>query len=118
MRKIVMMIVFFFAVQVGFAQETQDTFVQDGDKVEATYYYDNGVVKQHGFFNKEGKLEGTWTSYDVNGKKTAIGNYTNGKKTGKWFFWSADNTLTEVDYKNEKVDNVNVWTKSRIASRD
>ena len=118
MRNLIMTFAFLFMLSATFAQTTNDTFIEKDGKVEATYYYDNGVVKQHGFFNKDGKLEGTWTSYDINGKKTAVGNYENGKKVGKWFFWSSDQTLAEVDYKGQKVDNVNVWKKSSVASRE
>ena len=35
---------------------------------------------------KTENLQGTWLSFDVKGKKTAVGNYENGKKVGKWFF--------------------------------
>lgn len=118
MKRVIMSLVFLLALNVTFAQDKQDTFVEKDGKIEATYFYDNGVVKQHGFFNKDGKLEGTWTSYDVNGKKVSVGNYADSKKVGKWFFWGADNTLTEMDYKNYKVNNVNVWKKSGLASTD
>lgn len=113
-----MTIVFLFMVSATFAQETKDTFVENDGKVEATYYHDNGIVKQHGFFNAEGKLDGEWTSYDVNGKKIAEGEYNNGLKTGKWFFWNAENTLTEVDYKDQKVLSVNTWKKEGLVSRE
>ena len=57
------------------------------------------------------KLQGEWKSYDVSGKKIAVGNYENGKKVGKWFFWNT-NRLSEVDYSNSKIVGVNTWTNT------
>jgi antitoxin component YwqK of YwqJK toxin-antitoxin module len=79
--------------------------------IKATYYHDNGAIAQTGFYNLDGKLEGTWKSYDANGKKVAVGNYDNGKKVGKWFFWNT-NQLSEVDYANSKIKDVNTWQRS------
>ena len=56
----------------------------------------------------KGKLDGVWTSYDVNGNKIASGNYSNGTKTGKWFFWSGS-SLNEVDYSNNNIANIKTW---------
>ena len=98
------------SVTLTFAQEKQKVTVEkDGDTTIATYYHDNGLVAQEGAFNKEGNLDGVWTSFDTNGKKVAIGNYENGKKVGKWLFWS-NNKLKEVDYVDSKVASVSEWT--------
>lgn len=117
MKKIVMTLVFLFSIGFSFAQKETKVIEKNG-VTEVTFYYDNGNIKQHGFFNKEGNVDGKWTMYNVEGKKSAVGNYDNGVKVGKWFFWSQDNTLTEVDYKESKVDKVNVWKRSTIASRE
>lgn len=114
MKKIVIILVFatcFF----GFAQENKVEVVQKGDIYEVTYFHDNGVIAQTGFFNASGKLHGTWKSYDYSGNKVSIGNYENGKKTGKWLFWSSDK-LTEVDYRNFIMDEINQWNnKTQLA---
>lgn len=117
MKKLLFALVFMVGA-IGFAQDKKVEVEQKGDMYEATYYHDNGEVAQHGFFNAEGKLQGTWKSYDVNGNKVALGNYENGKKTGKWIFWNGDK-LTEVDYKNFKMEKVNEWqNKTQLAIRD
>lgn len=118
MKKIVMFLVFLVSV-VSFAQEQTITkFEKVGNEIEVTYYHENGVVMQHGFFNENGKLQGTWTSYNLEGDKLAIGNYDNGQKVGKWFFWS-DDTLKEVDFIESKIANVNEWkSSSNLAIRN
>ena len=104
-------------VAVAFAQnDIKPKFEKQGDQTKAIYYHENGQVEQEGYFNKENKLQGTWTSYDVNGEKVAIGKYDNGIKVGKWLFWSND-SLTEVDYVNNTVANVSEWqNKTRVAT--
>lgn len=72
-----------------------------GKMVKATYYYDNGKVQQEGFF-KDGKLDGKWVSFDANGNKKSIGEYSNGEKTGNWLFWN-DAKLTQVAYSNNQI---------------
>lgn len=93
-----------------FAQEDNNVKVnKDGDLTVATYYHDNGTIEQQGTFNQEGELHGVWTSYDLDGNKTMVGNYVNGKKDGKWLFWS-NNKLKEVDYVDSRITSVSEWT--------
>lgn len=108
MKKLLLIALFLVSGTVAFAQNNKPTLEKKGDLIEATYFHDNGAIAQKGFFNKEGKLQGEWKSYDTNGNKVAVGNYENGKKVGKWFFWSADQ-LSEVDYSDSKIVNVSKW---------
>ena len=83
------------------------TFEKEGDLIKGTFYYEDGSVRQEGTY-KDGRLHGQWVSYDQNGEKAAIAHYENGRKDGKWFFWSEDK-LTEVDYQNSVIASVNSW---------
>jgi len=96
-----------------FAQAKKPMLEQEGNLVKATYYYDNGQIQQQGYF-KDGKLEGSWVAFDEKGNKKSIGEYTNGEKTGKWFFWN-DKSLSEVDYSNSRVANVKSWKQDALA---
>ena len=98
-----------------FAQEVEPKYEIQGNLVKATYYYENGNVKQEGFY-KDGKVHGKWIAYDENGKKSSLGEYANGQKTGKWFFWNSA-TLSEVDYSNSRVASVSKWEKELVAQR-
>ena len=111
-RLLLFIAVFLISGATAFAQSNEKpTLEKKGDLVKATYYHDNGVVAQTGHFTLDGKLQGEWKSYDVNGKKTAIGNYDKGQKVGKWFFWTADR-LSEVDYAASKITGVNEWKQT------
>jgi hypothetical protein len=47
----------------------------------------------------------------------AVGNYVKGVKSGTWFFWT-DEQLIEVEFVNNKVEDVIYWnTTERTASR-
>ena len=107
MKKYILILAFLFVGTSVFAQETTQKVKheQKGDLVEATYFYADGSVQQIGTFNEEGKLHGTWTSFDAKGEKLALGNYENGKKVGKWTFWS-NGTANEVSYVNSKIINI------------
>jgi antitoxin component YwqK of YwqJK toxin-antitoxin module len=82
---------------LSFAQEINPKLEEVDGLVKATYYYDNGVVQQQGFF-KDGKLDGKWVSFDESGNKKAEAQYSNGEKVGKWMFWNQDNSVATVDY--------------------
>jgi len=116
MKKILSIALLLFATLTYAQEDIKPKYEKVGDQIKATFFHDNGEIAQQGFFNQDNKLEGTWTSFDVNGNKIAAGNYNNGIKIGKWFFWK-DQTLTEVDYNNNKIASVNKWknTSSTVA---
>ena len=118
MKKLVILVMMLAGV-TSFAQSKLGSKIEKANKLyEATYYHDNGIVSQTGYFNQDGKLQGTWTSFDHKGNKLAEGKYNNGQKVGKWFFWT-ETSLKEVDYNNSKMVAVNEWTKSTpVAIRD
>lgn len=118
MKRIVMFFAFLVSVSTFSQEQINPKLEKVGDEIKATYFHENGVIKQEGFFNEQGKLQGTWTSYDTQGNKLAIGNYDNGRKVGKWFFWN-DDTLKEVDFLEFKIASVNEWkNNSKLAVRN
>jgi len=80
--------------------------------IEVTYYHDNGVVSQTGAYTLDGKLQGEWLSYDTEGNKTVLANYDNGKKVGKWFYWTKE-TVKEVDYSKNAIANLKESEKAQ-----
>lgn len=115
MKKCVILVAILFS-GILVAQETKPVLEAVGQKVKATYYYDNGKVQQEGFF-KDGKLDGVWVAFDENGNKKSTGLYANGEKTGKWFFWNGSN-LSEVDYSDSRVASVKNWKQDALANRN
>ena len=103
-----------FAVGFMQAQEIEPKYEKAGDMVQVTKFFEDGSVKEQGFF-KNKKLAGTWVTFDKNGNKTAIAHYEAGKKVGKWFLWDKQ-SLKEVNYENNTIASVQVWKEdSKIA---
>jgi antitoxin component YwqK of YwqJK toxin-antitoxin module len=119
MKKYVILVAVLFS-GIMYAQDVKPVLEPFGKKLKATYFYENGQVQQEGFF-ENGKLVGVWASYDEEGNKTSLGEYTNGVKTGKWFFWSQKsgiNNLSEVDYSNNRVASVKNWKQDALVNRN
>ena len=95
------------------AQTKDHDFSIENNIVKATYYYENGNIKQEGSY-KDGKLHGSWTSYNEDGTKLAMGEYKNGMKTGKWLFWTGA-VLNEVDYADSRIAEIKKWSKAAVA---
>lgn len=112
MKKTLITLTILFSAIV-FAQNIAPKHEVVGDLVKSTYYFENGQISQTGFY-KNGKVHGLWTSFDSNGNKTAMGNFENGSKAGKWFFWTNKN-LSEVDYADSRVANIKTWKQDAIA---
>ena len=94
------------------AQEVKPKYEVVDQMVKATYFYDNGQVKQEGFY-LDGKLHGKWVSYNQDGSKQAMGEYTKGDKTRKCFFWN-DTALNEVDFADRRMAEVKKWSKEAL----
>jgi antitoxin component YwqK of YwqJK toxin-antitoxin module len=109
-RKILMLFTLLIGI-VSFAQQERELkHNDDTNLIEVIYYHDNGVVSQLGSYTLDGKLHSEWLSFDIKGDKSVSAIYDNGKKVGKWFYWT-DKTLKEVDYTNNAIVRVNEWKK-------
>jgi len=117
MKKLVILVLM-LSVSFIYAQEER-TLKLDKEKnlIAVTYYHDNGEISQTGFYTEDGKLHGEWLSFCNEGNKLVSAKYDNGRKVGKWFYWSGD-TLKEVDYSDNAIVNVTEWTNSdtKVAS--
>jgi antitoxin component YwqK of YwqJK toxin-antitoxin module len=112
MNKKIFMLFAVLISMVSFAQQERELKVNDDTNlIEVTYYHDNGVVSQTGSYTLDGKLHGIWLSFDAEGNKSVSASYDNGKKVGKWFYWT-DKTLTEVDYTKNMIVSINKWTNT------
>ena len=107
MKKLMIAIVLLFSVSVFSQEQKVDYKKIDNNLVQATYYFadNSSIVEREGFFNEEGKLQGTWISYDVQGNKTVIANYKDGKKDGVWTYFKNDK-INIVTYNENKITNV------------
>jgi len=105
MKKIIIFTFYFFLfLGMTRAQEVNPKFEKQNKLTKATYFYDNGTIREIGFF-KNDKLHDKWISYDEKGTVTAVAYYKNGKKDGKWYVVVND-SVKELTYKSNKLLNV------------
>ncbi len=116
MKKAVIFMAITFVTVLAYGQENKvQKFNKETNLIEVTDYHDNGIISQEGTFNLNGELHGEWISYDASGNKLSQGSYVNGRKSGKWIFWT-NNTIKEVEYSNNEIASINgVKNSSRIA---
>ncbi|GGG94151.1 hypothetical protein GCM10011416_09310 [Polaribacter pacificus] len=103
MKKIATLILV-FAVAFTYAQEKSPVFEKAGDLVKATYFYEDGSVKEQGFF-KDKKLTGQWVQFDQQGNKTMIAQYKEGNKVGRWFSLKG-NLIKEINFQKNVIVSV------------
>ena len=100
MKKLILLFSALLITVVSYAQEKQKRDLKFNKKtnlIEVVYYHKNGEVSQTSFYTLEGKLQGEWLSFNSDGEKEISGYYDNGKKVGKWFYYTNE-TVNEVDY--------------------
>jgi len=119
MKKRALIIATLVIGMISFAQQDRTLEIDKETNLTAvTYFHDNGVISQKGFYTKEGNLHGQWFSYNQDGTKIVSAKYENGQKVGKWFYWVNDK-LKEVDYSNNAIASVNEWTQNgKVASNE
>ena len=119
------LIIALLATSFAFAQEKEPTFEKQDDLVKATYYHDNGMIKEVGYFKDE-KLHDQWIRYDNTGKISVVANYDNGLKEGKWYI-VGEETTKEITYKANKLIKVEevqgtdlsfIWSGSVALQKD
>ena len=92
----------------SFAQNVNEpTYEKQGDLVAVTTYYEDGSIKEQGFY-KNKKLHGEWNMFNQEGVKITKANYTNGEKSGTWVFLK-DGLVTEVNYEDNQIASVHKW---------
>ncbi len=102
MKKIIAAVILMLTVtSLAYSQEIEPTFEKQDDLVKATYYHDNGSIREVGYFKDE-KLHDQWIRYDKTGKISVVANYDNGMKNGKWYIVGED-TTKEITYKDNKL---------------
>ncbi len=113
MRKLLILVCLVAGISFQ-AQDKKPLLEKEGKLIKYTSFHDNGAVDQIGYF-KNNKLDGPWKKYDANGNKLAMATYKDGKKVGKWFFWT-EKGLKEVNYDNNTIVKVQSWKEENTVA--
>lgn len=89
----------------------------DAQSVRMTRFHENGAVAEQGQY-RNGKPDGRWQTWEVDGAKTSEINYQNGVRDGEFRVYDrANGTVTEIVYAAGKPTSANKWMKdSNFAS--
>jgi len=103
MKKIALLIILLITTSNIYSQNTTLKKIEvKGDLTEVTFYYKDGVIMQHGFYTKDGKLHASWESYNPDGSLKCYATYNYGLKVGVWIYWKEDK-ITKITYDNNKI---------------
>lgn len=71
-------------------------FYHDGAWQKFSFYYNpNNTVNGYGLQNEKGQLVGVWKFLHSNGRLRSTGNYSDGKRDGKWVWYYEHNGAVE-----------------------
>jgi antitoxin component YwqK of YwqJK toxin-antitoxin module len=115
MKNISIVLIIMFISCTSFAQNINEPqYEKQGNLVAVTTYYEDGSIKEEGFY-KDQKLHGEWNMYNVEGIKITKANYENGEKSGTWMFLK-NGVVTEVKYENNQIASFHKWNhESKVA---
>jgi len=103
------------SVSISFAQKERTLELnKETNLIEVTYFHDNGVVSQTGYYTEDGKLQGDWFKFDADGQKIVSAQYDNGLKVGAWFYWKGDQ-IKKVEYSSGSISFVSDWQHAESA---
>lgn len=86
-------------------------YVKKGELVAVTNYYENGSVRETGFF-KDGIPDGKWERFGADGVKMAELTYSDGQRHGEFRVWDRyENAYIEMKYNHGEVVSANRYLK-------
>ena len=90
--------------------ENEGTIIDNFAVGEWKYYYYDGNVSNVYIFDKNGKENGTWKSFDRNGNVLSQTLYEKGKKLEETFYLPNGKLLYKLSYKNGNLNEAVVYT--------
>tara|TARA_B000000441_G_C21686542_1_gene316833 strand:+ start:509 stop:871 length:363 start_codon:yes stop_codon:yes gene_type:complete len=117
MKKI-LTIVLIFLSSLSFGQ-IRDSLVLENDLIKKTSYYQNGNVREIGYFDLDERRHGKWTLYLENGNCSSIASFKHGLKHGEWIMYDEDGSIVcRMFYKNgEKTGTWELYKNGELAQQ-
>lgn len=99
--------------------EVQSVYTVEDSQVTVTNFYENGTIREKGFYNENGNPDGVWTNFDANGSKQAQAFYVDGQKEGIWLHFDKTNkTVNQVTYSGDLAVNLEIKDASDVMVSD
>jgi len=84
-------------------------YSEDG-KIVKGYVFKKGKVIGEGITNEEGKREGLWKEYYLNGVLKSVGEYSDGKRIGDWKFYHSNGQVEQIGSYTRDGKEDGIWT--------
>jgi len=78
--------------------QNRDTSFVENNQIKYISYFDSGEVKQKGTYDLEGKRDGKWNEYNLNGEITSAVSFHHGLKHGEWIIYNDEGQLVSKMY--------------------
>ena len=88
--------------------QIKDSLVLENDLIKKTSYYQNGNIREIGYFDLDDRRHGKWKGYYENGNLFSEGSFLNGKQNGKWYELHENGQLKRIGNQSDGKRN-GVW---------
>ena len=90
------------------AEGVRREYAKDG-KITDAYIMHRGRMIGHGIIDEEGRRQGPWKEYYIEGPLRAEGNYLNNLHTGEWKFYHLNGQLEQIGRYDKKGKGTGNW---------
>lgn len=103
---------------LGWSQ-VQDSLFLEEDLIKKVSYYQNGNIRETGYFDLSERRHGKWTLYLENGNCVSIASFNHGLKHGEWVMYDDNgNIACRMFYKNgEKTGTWQLYKNGELAQQ-
>ena len=93
MKKLVIFMSFLFLTFSGISQSKDSLFYDGDDLYKKVSYYDNGELRETGYYDSDKNRVGEWVTYHRNGVTASEGGFSKDKKHGEWLVYNHKGNL-------------------------
>ena len=110
MKKLVIFMSFLFLTFSGISQSKDSLFYVNDDLYKKVSYYDNGGIRETGYYDSDKNRVGEWVAYHRNGVIASVGGFSKNKKHGEWLVYNyTGNLIGKMSY--ERGSKVGKWLR-------
>ena len=91
MRHLIFIVILFLS-SFGLGQ-IKDEITMEKDLIKKTSYYEDGSIREVGYFDSKEKRHGIWTLYYRNGNRSSVASFKHGLKHGEWIIYDNNSTI-------------------------
>lgn len=117
MKKVLTSILIFLS-SLSYGQ-IKDSLILENDLIKKISYYQNGNIRETGYFDLDEKRHGKWFLYLENGNCISVASFNHGLKHGEWKVYDKNgNLVCKMFYNNgEKIGTWEIYKNGELAEQ-